>query len=172
MQVICSTLGPEYQIASTPRRERFFRAVRDPHFELILADIEFLLRNGRADRSLYHLGDALTELRNQNPDGEIIVLTPPDLTPPTLQAVTMGASHYLVYPVYPDDLRLIRDGLEKSIRVKTELDYLRDRFWQIDALDFIHTRSPLMREIYAKVRAVAPTRAAVLLTGETGTGRG
>jgi transcriptional regulator with PAS, ATPase and Fis domain len=53
-----------------------------------------------------------------------------------------------------------------------ELDYLRDQFWKTEWLDIIRTRNPAMREALKKIRAVAPTIATALLTGETGTGKG
>ncbi|MBU4504421.1 MAG: sigma-54 dependent transcriptional regulator, partial [Proteobacteria bacterium] len=54
----------------------------------------------------------------------------------------------------------------------SELDYLRDRFWQEDSLEIVRTRSPLMKRLFDKVRAVASTKSTVLLNGETGTGKG
>jgi transcriptional regulator with PAS, ATPase and Fis domain len=52
------------------------------------------------------------------------------------------------------------------------LDYLRDHFWKSEWLAVIHTSTAGMREVYKKIRAVAPTKATVLLMGETGTGKG
>jgi len=56
--------------------------------------------------------------------------------------------------------------------MESELDYLRDRFWQEDSLEIVRTRSPLMKTVFDKVRSVAPTKSTVLLNGETGTGKG
>lgn len=56
--------------------------------------------------------------------------------------------------------------------IKSELDYLRDHFWQSDCLETIHTKNSEMKKIYNKIRSVAPTKSTVLLTGETGTGKG
>jgi DNA-binding NtrC family response regulator len=52
------------------------------------------------------------------------------------------------------------------------LDYLRDHFWQSDCLETIRTKNAEMKKIYNKIRSVAPTKSTVLLTGETGTGKG
>ncbi len=52
------------------------------------------------------------------------------------------------------------------------LDYLRDHFWEAASLEIIRTDNALMKKVYEKVRSVAPTRSTVLLTGETGTGKG
>ena len=39
-------------------------------------------------------------------------------------------------------------------------------------MDIIHTQSTVMQKIFEKIRSVAPTKTTVLLTGETGTGKG
>ncbi|HOS78386.1 MAG TPA: sigma-54 dependent transcriptional regulator, partial [Syntrophales bacterium] len=53
-----------------------------------------------------------------------------------------------------------------------ELDYLRSRFWQADALEVVQTKNAFMRSVFEAIRLVAPTKSTVLLTGETGTGKG
>jgi transcriptional regulator with PAS, ATPase and Fis domain len=63
-------------------------------------------------------------------------------------------------------------SLADSVAQKIELDYLRDQFWKPEWLDIIKSRNVGMREVYKKIRSVAPTRATVLLIGETGTGKG
>jgi DNA-binding NtrC family response regulator len=168
-RVIVRTLGPNYDIVPAPSPEVCYSAVKEKNFEIIFIDIRFLLqqRSGPVD-----LQASLEALQNQNSEAEIIVLVPSEEVEAGIQAVSRGASRYLTYPVHPQNLRYIRESLKKSFRVKTELEFLRDRFWKIDSLEMVHTASPLMQEVFAKVRAVAPTRSTVLLTGETGTGKG
>ncbi|MDD4951576.1 MAG: sigma-54 dependent transcriptional regulator [Desulfovibrionaceae bacterium] len=61
---------------------------------------------------------------------------------------------------------------EEHKRIRLELDYLRDRFWKKDFRDVVRTNCQAMREVFAKIRRVAPTKTTVLLTGETGVGKG
>ncbi len=51
-------------------------------------------------------------------------------------------------------------------------NYFQDQFWQAESFDLVQTRSPIMRSVLEKIRSVSPTRSTVLLTGETGTGKG
>jgi len=62
--------------------------------------------------------------------------------------------------------------MQENTIIKSELDYLRDHFWQSDCLETIRTKNAEMKKIYNKIRSVAPTKSTVLLTGETGTGKG
>ncbi|MEJ2698140.1 MAG: sigma-54 dependent transcriptional regulator [Desulfuromonadales bacterium] len=168
-RVIVRTLGPNYDIVPAPSPEVCYSAVKEKNFEIIFIDIRFLLQQRSRPVDLQA---SLEALQNQNSEAEIIVLVPSEEVEAGIQAVSRGASRYLTYPVHPQNLRYIRESLKKSFRVKTELEFLRDRFWKIDSLEMVHTASPLMQEVFAKVRAVAPTRSTVLLTGETGTGKG
>ncbi len=63
------------------------------------------------------------------------------------------------------------DDFEQKIKL-AELDYLRGQFWKVSTKDVIKTRSPLMMTVLTKIRSVAPTKAIVIFSGETGTGKG
>jgi DNA-binding NtrC family response regulator len=82
-----------------------------------------------------------------------------------------GASSYLTEPVHPDEMRLVLDEISRELRQQSELAYLRERLLQEDTCDQVRTDSPLMRKVVDNVRSVAPTKATVLLLGETGTGK-
>ena len=64
------------------------------------------------------------------------------------------------------------ESINESLLLQSELDYLRDRFWQADSLEIVQTRCPGMKTVFDKIRSVAPTKSTVMLTGETGTGKG
>ncbi|MBW2407535.1 MAG: sigma-54-dependent Fis family transcriptional regulator, partial [Deltaproteobacteria bacterium] len=90
----------------------------------------------------------------------------------SVKAVKAGAHDYLTYPIDPAEVRLIIKTVTASVAKNIELDYLRDQFWKPEWLDIIKSRHVEMREVFKKIRSVAPTRATVLLSGETGTGKG
>jgi DNA-binding NtrC family response regulator len=87
-------------------------------------------------------------------------------------AVKQGASNYLTYPLDSAELQYVIESVYDFKLMNSELEYLRDEFWEPESLNFVRTDSPLMKDVFAKIRGVAGTRAAVLLIGETGTGKG
>jgi DNA-binding NtrC family response regulator len=106
------------------------------------------------------------------PTLDIIVMSSHEKIREAVKAVKAGASNYLTYPVTIEEVRYVIDSLSQSQIVQSELDYLRNQFWKRDAQNLIQTNSPVMRQVFEKIRSVAPTISTVLLTGETGTGKG
>ncbi len=102
---------------------------------------------------------------------EIIVVTPQEKTREAVLAVKAGASNYLTCPINPDELKYVTESIYEFKLLQSELEYLRDQFWQTDSLEIVHTKSPLMQKVFEKIRSVAPAKSTVLLLGETGTGK-
>jgi DNA-binding NtrC family response regulator len=139
---------------------------RKRRYEFIFADVT-LIGEERSGSD-----DPLRELGQAFPAAEIIVMTPPERIREAVKAVKAGAANYVTYPLNADEIRYVAESTHEGLRAQSELDYLRDRFWQSDSLDVVQTRNPAMREVFDQIRLVAPTRSTVLLSGETGTGKG
>jgi DNA-binding NtrC family response regulator len=139
---------------------------RKRRYEFIFVDLDLIdTRQGGES-------DSLRELRQTFPSAEIILMAPPERIRDAVDGVKAGAANYVTYPLNADEVRYVAESVHESIRAQSELDYLRDRFWQSDSLEVVQTRNPAMREVFDQVRLVAPTKSTVLLSGETGTGKG
>ena len=106
-----------------------------------------------------------------DPGVEVILITAHYSAESAVEAIQKGATDYLTKPIDIDKLRgrvsaLIHDAenRQKTLRLDQEL---------IDAYQFesMVGRSPLMLEVYAKIRRIAPHFRTVLVTGATGTGK-
>ena len=137
-------------------------------YDLIFLDLE-ILQDSLADRDYK---TAVEQFRNVQSSLEIVVMSSQAMVREAVKAVKAGASDYITYPIDPEEVNHVTETINEAIIVQSELDYLRDRFWQSDYLDLIKTKSPAMQEVFAKIRSVAPTKSTVLLIGETGTGKG
>jgi DNA-binding NtrC family response regulator len=136
-------------------------------FEYAFVDITAL-------RPLAEEGDyqgCLDVIHQVAPGARIVVMAPPDGIREAVNIVREGASDYLTYPVVREEMQLVRDGIERRERIRSELHYHRDRALQTEALGAITSRAESMKTVLRKIRQVAPTRSTVLLTGETGTGK-
>ncbi len=118
------------------------------------------------------LEDAIRHFRRHHQQTQFVVLAPKENVRRAVEAVKLGANDYLTYPIESAEIRLVLETAKEGIAKNLELEYLRDKFWKSDWMEIIQTRNPAMRLVFENVRSVAPTIATVLLTGETGTGKG
>ncbi len=106
------------------------------------------------------------------PTLKIVVMTSQEMLREAVATVKQGVSDYIMYPIIADEIRLIATNLSEAQKVQSELDYLRDQFWDKDSVPFVRAKCTAMQRVFVNVRSVAPTKSTVLLTGETGTGKG
>jgi DNA-binding NtrC family response regulator len=114
---------------------------------------------------------ALQSFWHLYPTIEIVVMASQKMLRKAVELVKAGARDYLTYPLDPVEVKHVSENVNDSILMESELIYLRDRFWHIDSLELIQTKSKLMQTVFDKIRSVAPTKSTILLTGETGTGK-
>jgi len=141
--------------------------LRARHYDFLFIDLEIL--RGRTGGNGYKT--ALQPFWLAAPDLEIIVMAPQEEIREAVMAVKAGASNYLTYPLAPDEVKYVADSIYESIVMQSEFEYLRDKFWESDSLEIVQTRSPAMKQVFEKVRLVAPTNSTVLISGDTGTGK-
>ena len=168
LKVIRSCFRSAFRVTIAPDKEAGLEALRHRRCDFVFIDID-ILREGFT-RNDFRSG--LQLFWQVLPTLEIIVMTSPDMIREAVMAVRAGASNYLTYPLHSDEVRYVTESINESLLLQSELDYLRDRFWQADSLEIVQTRCRSMKIVFEKIRSVAPTKSTVMLTGETGTGKG
>ena len=106
-----------------------------------------------------------------DPSIDVILLTGHYSTDSAVEAIQKGACDYLTKPIPIEKLRqrigsLIDDARKRQRAVQLERELL-----ETSQFEGIVGRSPLMLEVFARVRRVAPHFRTVLVTGSTGTGK-
>jgi DNA-binding NtrC family response regulator len=115
--------------------------------------------------------ELLARLREQRLTAPVIVMTAFGSIEKAVEAMKAGAENFVPKPFSLDHLVAVvnralanRALREENLQLKAELNS-RYQFGNIVG------RSPAMREIFSTVERVAPTRATVLLCGESGVGK-
>jgi two-component system response regulator HydG len=116
--------------------------------------------------------EALKKIRALDPDIEVIIITGYGTIQSAVESIKAGAFHFLSKPFVPDDLRnLVSRALEKR-RLDLENLYLRQELKTKDERNVLVYESEAMARIVDMISRVAPTDSTVLITGESGTGKG
>jgi len=163
-----SCFQSQYKVAKTSDKNSALEMLRKRRFDFVFIDLKIL----RDSISGNEYKTSLQPFWHLFPTIEIIIMSSQEMIRETIAAIKAGASDFLTYPINPEELRYLVENIHKSKIMHSELDYLREQFWQSDSLEIIQTKNSVMQKVFDKIRAVAPTKSTVLLTGETGTGKG
>lgn len=118
--------------------------------------------------------ELLAKLREQDPDLPVIMVTAFGDVGSAVTAMRAGAADYLTKPVDFDALLVSLDRAVERRALRAEADELRRQLRERegDGLEGLIGASPAMQKVYRTARQVAGARATVLITGESGTGKG
>ena len=166
-QILRSCFPPNHDLGQASSRNQAVQQLSEKRYDLVFIDIDIFLEEIRDE----NFNEALQPFRKIYPTIEIVVMTPQSQIQKAVRAVKAGASDYLFYPIDPEEVRHVAEGITESIMKRSELDYLRDQFWRADSLEFVQTKSSVMKKVFEQIRSVSPTKSNVLLIGETGTGK-
>ena len=166
-ETIRSCFDSKNIIAQASNKNDALGVLREKRYDFVFIDLE-ILRESWQDDGYKAVFEPFWQLYSTI---EIVILSSQKMLREAIKAVKAGASDFLTYPIDPEEVRYVTDSIRESIIMESELDYLRDQFWEQDALEVIQTKSDQMKRVFNKIRSVAQTKSTVLLTGETGTGK-
>jgi len=115
--------------------------------------------------------EMLANLRRQDSHTPVIVMTAFGSIETAVEAMKAGAVDFLPKPFSLDHLMTVVNKAFELRTLRDENRQLREELGQRYQFDNIVGHSEAMREIFATVARVAPTRATVLLCGESGVGK-
>jgi DNA-binding NtrC family response regulator len=167
-RIIRSCHRSAYRVDLNASREGALEILHRKRYDYLFIDLELLKEGWSGDG----VRSALQSFWEIFPTLEIVVISPQEMIRDAVMALKAGASNYLTYPLNPDEVKYVTETIDESIILQSELNYLRDKFWQADSLEIVQTKSQGMKAVFEKIRSVAPTKSTVLLVGETGTGKG
>ncbi len=160
LQILLEQMGLES--IPTANAEEALERFAAEKVDLILTDLKMPGMSGV---------ELLDKIRAIDPDVPVIVLTAHGTVQTAVAAMKQGAFDYVLKPFDVQAIELvIRNALEMH-RYRTENRFLKEQVGSTVVFDSLVGGSPAMRAIYDLIRQVAPAKTAVLITGETGTGK-
>ncbi len=143
--------------------EAALEKLKQSRFDILLVDIKMEGISGL---------DVLRKVSESDPDVAIVMITAYGSIATAIEAMKNGAYDYLLKPFDPNQLGvLIEKIVEHQAQVRENL-YLKEQFKERTRFESMIGQSLPMQEVFDLIRDVAPTDATVLISGETGTGKG
>ncbi|MBZ0121126.1 MAG: sigma-54 dependent transcriptional regulator, partial [Sandaracinaceae bacterium] len=151
--------GEGFAVDEAESAEQGLATVEQNDVDLVILDVRLPGMSGL---------DALGRLRASAPALPVIMISGHATVADAVSAVQGGAIDFFEKPLDRDRVLVsVRNAL-KTTELQSEVERLRAdverRFEMIGD-------SPVMRQLYADIEKVAPTRGRVLITGESGTGK-
>ena len=116
--------------------------------------------------------EVLRQLRNEAPSPEVIVITGDPSVDSAVEAMRLGAYDYVTKPVDAQRIHHLTERAAKRCRLERENRLLRRVMDSQRIMGTVVAESEAMQELLRTVERIAVTDAPVLVTGETGTGKG
>ncbi len=115
--------------------------------------------------------ELLKRIVAESPGLPVIVLTGHGTVENAVEAMRNGAYDFITKPVNLDRLSLLVKRALQNRELARQHRELQEEFEKKQRIDAIIGKSALMRRVFDMVRQVAPTKASVLVTGESGVGK-
>src|SRR6516162_1702873 len=115
--------------------------------------------------------EVLEHLKKVSPDTEAIVMTGHATMETAVQAVRLGASDYITKPCKLAEIEAVLHKVNEKRDLKNRNTALQTRVQAAEGPSVLVGSSPAMSTVHRIIATVAPHDAAVLILGETGTGK-
>ncbi|MFZ5452484.1 MAG: sigma-54-dependent transcriptional regulator [Thermodesulfobacteriota bacterium] len=151
-----------HQVSTYGAAELFLKDLGAISFDLVFLDVILPGINGM---------ETLKRIKAQAPDTEVILMTGRASLDAAIEAVKLGAFHYLAKPLKLEEVRHLTARALEHRRLLAENRSLKARLAPLEGWGEVIGVSPAMKEVFAVIRKVAPLSCQVLIQGESGTGK-
>jgi DNA-binding NtrC family response regulator len=151
-----------YATASASSGEEAIELLDSREFDLVLTDLRMKGIDGLA---------VLAEAKRLWPDTEVVVMTGHATVSSAVEAMRLGACHYLTKPYGLAEVRAtVAEAMDKR-RLRQEVARLSRQVAELGRGPLIIGESPAIQVLRDNIHHIAPADSTVLILGETGTGK-
>ncbi len=116
--------------------------------------------------------EVLSLVQENDPDVSVVMITAYGSISTAIEAMKNGAFDYLLKPFDPEELGILIEKIIAHRNQAKENLFLKEDFKERTRFESMIGQSPPMQAVFETVMDVAPMESTVLITGETGTGKG
>ncbi|MFH1778034.1 MAG: sigma-54 dependent transcriptional regulator [Candidatus Omnitrophota bacterium] len=152
-----------YSVDTATNGEEALKKI-DHNFDVVISDIKMPKMDGL---------ELLKEIKAAHLHTEVVLITGYGNIEDAVEAMRQGAFDYITKPIVDNEIKIIINKIISRQKLIEENQYLRKRLetTERDKFHGIIGHNINMQKIYALIEAIASTKANVLITGESGTGK-
>ena len=155
-------LEDQYDVYLAESADQAFTLMESETFDVVLTDLRMPGKSG------LKVIDKALALPNSPP---VLMMTAYGNVPSAVEAMKRGAYDFLTKPVNIEKLEILLKRALDSKNLETEVKQLHERLDKKFSFEGIIGNSTELKRVIERVQLVAPSRASVLIEGETGTGK-
>jgi DNA-binding NtrC family response regulator len=152
-----------HQVETAASGEEGLARLMEKQFDIMLVDIKMGGMSGL---------EVLRRVKESDPDVAIVMITAFGSISTAIEAMKDGAQDYLLKPFDPNELGLLVEKIVSHQAQKRENLFLREDYKERTRFESMIGQSPSMQRVFEMIQDVAPATTTVMITGETGTGKG
>ena len=152
-----------HTIQTAPSGEEALEKLKETHFDIMLVDIKMEGISGL---------EVLQQVKESDPDVAVVMITAYGSIPTAIEAMKNGAYDYMLKPFDPNELGVLIEKIIRYQEQEREMLFLREEHKERTRFESMIGQSKPMQDIFNLICDVAPMDSTVLITGETGTGKG
>jgi len=139
--------------------------LREQRFDIIVTDMKMPELDGL---------ELLTHIKQVSQNADVILVTGYGTIETAVEAMKKGAFDYITKPINDDEIKLIIRNIVQRKEVEAENKNLRKIIARVQPSSFhgMIGGSDKMQKVYHIISSVAGSNATILITGESGTGKG
>ena len=118
--------------------------------------------------------DLLSDVKQSNPEIDVILITGYGSIESAVEAMKKGAYDYITKPINDNEVKIILSKIVEKKEILAENKNLREIIAQSNRSSFCSMMgsSEKMQKVYQIIESVASSNATILISGESGTGKG
>ncbi|MBU3953336.1 MAG: sigma-54 dependent transcriptional regulator [Proteobacteria bacterium] len=152
-----------YHVSTVSSGEKALETLKYNSFDVILLDIQMDGISGM---------EVLTHVKEEYPDIDVIMITAFGSIPSAVQAMKSHAFDYLLNPFDPDELGVLIKKIMDHRARKKENTFLKEAYAEQIRFESMIGQSAPMQAVFGLINDIMDSDATVLITGETGSGKG
>jgi DNA-binding NtrC family response regulator len=153
-----------YEVDQTADGHEALKLAAERHPDVIVSDLVMPRLDGLA---------LVRALREEQPDTPVVIITGRGTIDAAVEAIREGVFDFVEKPLEPARLKVILQRALENKQTQHEVNVLRRRLARMgeDLATGLIGASPAMHRVLDHIQKVAPSKASVVITGQSGTGK-